>query len=260
MESSAVVTKNKKKARRDSIIWLYVSFYMTLHILERNGPCLWERKLGVGENQGWVKVKVKVAQSCLTLYSPWNSPGQNTGVGSLSLLWEIFSTQVSHIAGRFFASWATKQGGEEDLISVLRSLRLFDFFTLHKFCLLKKIKRKEESKGWEEGTEYLVGICSWKASSEPFQSETHTQAPEGSCWPARGAHRQRARSVTVPSTPSITSSTAWGKTVLSWGRAHTLVETPWCTNVEFPAALSTQCGSLENELQGRNKKCRRDRG
>ena len=27
------------------------------------------------------------------LYSPWNSPSQNTGVGSLSLLQEIFSTQ-----------------------------------------------------------------------------------------------------------------------------------------------------------------------
>ena len=27
------------------------------------------------------------------LYSPWNSPGQNTGVGSLSLLHGIFLTQ-----------------------------------------------------------------------------------------------------------------------------------------------------------------------
>ena len=44
------------------------------------------------------KVKVKVARSCPTLcnpmdYSPWNSPGQNTGVGSLSLLQGIFPTQ-----------------------------------------------------------------------------------------------------------------------------------------------------------------------
>ena len=50
------------------------------------------------------KVKVKVAQSCLTLCDPsglqparllcpWNSPGQNTGVGSLSLLQGIFPTQ-----------------------------------------------------------------------------------------------------------------------------------------------------------------------
>ena len=47
------------------------------------------------------------------LFSPWNSPGQNTGVGSLSLLQMIFPTQGSipgfpH-AGRFFTSWATRE-------------------------------------------------------------------------------------------------------------------------------------------------------
>ena len=48
---------------------------------------------------GLLKVKMKVAQSCQTLcdpmnlYSPWNSPGQNTGVGRLSLLQGIFPTQ-----------------------------------------------------------------------------------------------------------------------------------------------------------------------
>ena len=31
-----------------------------------------------------------------TLYSPWNSPGQNTGVGSLSLLQGILPTQGSN--------------------------------------------------------------------------------------------------------------------------------------------------------------------
>ena len=49
-----------------------------------------------------LRVKVKVAQSCPTLqphglYSPWNSPGQNTGVGSLSLLQGIFPTQGSNL-------------------------------------------------------------------------------------------------------------------------------------------------------------------
>ena len=39
--------------------------------------------------------KVKAAQLCPTVcdpmdYSPWNSPGQNTGVGSLSVLQAIF--------------------------------------------------------------------------------------------------------------------------------------------------------------------------
>ena len=43
------------------------------------------------------------------LYSPLNSPGQNTGVGSLSLLQGIFPTQVSHIASGFFTSWATRE-------------------------------------------------------------------------------------------------------------------------------------------------------
>ena len=42
------------------------------------------------------------------LYSPWNSPGQNTGVGSCSLLQRIFpipdQTQISCIAGGFFTS------------------------------------------------------------------------------------------------------------------------------------------------------------
>ena len=84
------------------------------------------------------------------LYSPWNSPGKNIGVGSLSLLQGIFSTkgsnpglphcrrilyqlshkgsprilewirssqprnwtQVYHTAGRFFTSWATREAQE----------------------------------------------------------------------------------------------------------------------------------------------------
>ena len=47
------------------------------------------------------------------LDSPWNSPGQNTGVGNLSLLQASSQprnhTQVSHIAGRFFTTWATRE-------------------------------------------------------------------------------------------------------------------------------------------------------
>ena len=47
------------------------------------------------------------------LYSPSNSPGQNTGVGSLSLLQGIFPTQGSSSGlphcRWFFASWATRE-------------------------------------------------------------------------------------------------------------------------------------------------------
>ena len=43
-----------------------------------------------------MKMKVKLTQLCPTLYSPWNSSGQNTEVGSLSLLQGIFPTQGSN--------------------------------------------------------------------------------------------------------------------------------------------------------------------
>ena len=48
-----------------------------------------------------IYVKVKVAQLCSTLrchslYSPWNSPGQNTGVGNHTLLQGIFPAQGSN--------------------------------------------------------------------------------------------------------------------------------------------------------------------
>ena len=46
------------------------------------------------------------------LYCPWDSPGQNIRVGSLSLLQGIFPTQGSNpglrIAGRFFTSGKPK--------------------------------------------------------------------------------------------------------------------------------------------------------
>ena len=45
----------------------------------------------------YLKEKVKVSQSDPLrphgLYSPWNFPGQNIGMGSLSLLQGIFPTQ-----------------------------------------------------------------------------------------------------------------------------------------------------------------------
>ena len=47
------------------------------------------------------------------LSSPWNSLGQNTGVGSLSLHQGMFPTQGSNPglqhSGRFFTRWATRE-------------------------------------------------------------------------------------------------------------------------------------------------------
>ena len=62
----------------------------------------WERGSGGRQYMHESELRVKVVQSCLALcdphglYSPWNSPGQNTGAGSLSLLQGIFPTQGSN--------------------------------------------------------------------------------------------------------------------------------------------------------------------
>ena len=64
-------------------------------------------------------------------YNPWNSPGQNTGVGSLSLLQGIFPTQglnpgLPHCR-HFFTSWAPREA-QHDLKGVLKVMtrpRLF---------------------------------------------------------------------------------------------------------------------------------------
>ena len=60
---------------------------------------------------------VKVSHSVVwTLCNPMDYTGQNTGLGSLSLLQGISQprdwTQVSHIAGGFFTSWATREAQE----------------------------------------------------------------------------------------------------------------------------------------------------
>ena len=64
------------------------------------GVCVCEEKktdLRIQQRFGNPSVsEVKVTQSCPTLCGPWNSPGQNTRVGSLSLLQGIFPTQQSN--------------------------------------------------------------------------------------------------------------------------------------------------------------------
>ena len=64
-----------------------------------------------------MNMKVKVVQPCTTLCdpvdSPWNSPGQNTAMGSLSLLQGIFPTQGSNPGlphcRQILYHWATRE-------------------------------------------------------------------------------------------------------------------------------------------------------
>ena len=55
-----------------------------------------------------MKVKVKVTQSCPTLCDTMDYRGQNTGVGSLSLLQGIFPTQGSN-PGLLYCRWILYQ-------------------------------------------------------------------------------------------------------------------------------------------------------
>ena len=59
----------------------------------------WEKFLLRDKVSKWVSESCSVVSDSLWphgLYSLWNSPGQNTGVGSCSLLQEIFSIQESN--------------------------------------------------------------------------------------------------------------------------------------------------------------------
>ena len=55
------------------------------------------------------------------LYSPWNSPGQNTGVGSLSLLQGIFPAQESN-QGLLHCRGILYQLREELLVNYIKKL------------------------------------------------------------------------------------------------------------------------------------------
>ena len=65
------------------------------------------------------------------LYGPWNSPGQNTGAGSLSFLQGIFPTQGSN-SGLLHCRWIlcqlSHQGNPQGSISSVQSLSCVRLF------------------------------------------------------------------------------------------------------------------------------------
>ena len=83
----------------------------------------------------------------------WNSSRQNTGGGSLSCLRGIFPTPdqtlVSHIAGRFFSSWATR----EALFPT--KLLLFSMFRLPLVVVFKKYPSPPKMHLWEQSFNFL---------------------------------------------------------------------------------------------------------
>ena len=72
----------------------------------------------LAEEVKWKSLIVSDSLQLHGLYSPWNSPGQNTGVGSGPLLQGIFPTQGLNpglrIADGFFTNWATREAPAEE--------------------------------------------------------------------------------------------------------------------------------------------------
>ena len=98
--------KNTYIFRRKDMLKKFLVWALTLCMIVSSVP-ISALAMTFEDLQGWKKngnnnadkiVDVEVIQSCPTLWpcglcSPWNSPSQNTGMGSLSLLQGIFPTQ-----------------------------------------------------------------------------------------------------------------------------------------------------------------------
>ena len=102
LDSEPLVIFGRIQTSRPSLT-KYVCYSTELrHTVETRGTLKEVAKLGIYCNQGCETEKWKsrsVVSDSLRphrLCSPWNSPGQNTGVGSLSLLQGIFPTQGSN--------------------------------------------------------------------------------------------------------------------------------------------------------------------
>ena len=89
------------------------------------------------------------------LYSPWNSPGQNTGMGSLSLLQGIFPTQGSN-PGLPHCRWILYQlsyegssfGGEGGFSHLQNnSGNVYVYHLLSSRCFWKQLKQKMQGEG-----------------------------------------------------------------------------------------------------------------
>ena len=95
MSLEDTVLSEKARHQRTDIVWCH-----SWRSLEESNP--WTERRGRGP-RGWGKWGVSECHSVMSdtlqshgLWSPWNSPGQNTGVGSRSLLQGTFPTQGSN--------------------------------------------------------------------------------------------------------------------------------------------------------------------
>ena len=90
----STICENWRTEKCQECLLAWAARYLIILIRKRRTR-KWETEMG----QGWGSESHSVVSDSLWphgLYSPWNFPGQNTGVGSLSLLQGIFPTQGSN--------------------------------------------------------------------------------------------------------------------------------------------------------------------
>ena len=139
----------------------------------------------------------------------WNSPGKNTGVGSHSLLFSRESSQprdrtrVSHIAGRFFTIWTTREAQ-----NLLRRICIWSFL-----CDPAPLFAR---KRWlPTSRAYTVIKGGWKMNSlrrtfpeAAFPCITHNWAYSARCFKT-GWEDQRRQFSSVQFSRSVISDSLW---------------------------------------------------
>ena len=102
--------------------------------IARNGPC--SPLSGILESESKIRSVVSNPLWPHGLYSPWNSPGLNTGVGTLSLLQGIFPTQGSK-AGLLHCRWILYQlSHKESSVPTIKIVMCF-LLLLKKLCIFE---------------------------------------------------------------------------------------------------------------------------
>ena len=148
-------------------VTLTQSFLPQSDIRDRRVFGWWSKEWRLGDLPGhsgkWnVKLKLRVIQSCLTLrsrglYSPWNSPGQNTGVGSCSLLQGIFPNQGLN-PGLLHCRWFLYQLSHQGIWNVGTC-----FFP----CLIHWLGPIKKHLLWVSEHVWAWKLWLWKRSSTP---------------------------------------------------------------------------------------------
>ena len=142
------------------------------------------------------KVKVKVAQSCLTLCDPMDSTGHQILQGTI-LEWVAFlfsressqprdQTQDSHIAGSFFTSWATR-GSPKHMEVKSKSMHLIFQLNYQKFPIkelfllinydLEKVLRHKKF------FSTLLGFSRWSKNTLTWNTLTKENQTKNNMYP-----------------------------------------------------------------------------